>query len=219
MASQNLADLVMSDVTAILQLANEAIHGARFAPTIDETKLRIELEELLSAVGIANDGSESAIRFANPLVPDATHKQLAKQLRAILDRIAVDDRGASGDSLCVGAGRHHGGGSQISCDLCHENCLRQQQKQQAKALKNIENLFIPRPGCPHWCLYRRKDPRSIARRAARIVSRETVSLKAQWSHGLDPVWRAAISVHNSMRSILSHRLTVIRSFCLRPAVA
>jgi hypothetical protein len=83
MTSQNLTDLAISEITSILQRANEAAHGVRFAPTINETKLRIEVEDLLSAVGIANDGRENAILFANPPVPDATHEQLARQLRAV----------------------------------------------------------------------------------------------------------------------------------------
>jgi hypothetical protein len=83
MASRNLADLDMRAVCEVIRCANEAVRGANRAPRIDEPTLKNEIEDLLCAVGIANDGSESAVLFANPPVPDATHEDLVKQHLAI----------------------------------------------------------------------------------------------------------------------------------------
>jgi hypothetical protein len=85
MASHNLVDLPIGEITAIVQRANEDGHGARFAPKIDEAKLRIDLEDLLSAVGIAHDGSEGALLFTTLSTVDLTHKELARQCRAITE--------------------------------------------------------------------------------------------------------------------------------------
>jgi hypothetical protein len=83
MASQNLADLDMHAVCEVIRRANEAVRGANRAPRIDKPKLRSEIEDLLSAVGIANDGSESAVYFAYLSGSDPTHEELARQFRAI----------------------------------------------------------------------------------------------------------------------------------------
>ncbi|HET9396331.1 MAG TPA: hypothetical protein VFO36_09765 [Nitrospiraceae bacterium] len=85
MASQSLADLSIGEVTAVVQRANQVSHGVRLAPKIDQAKLRTDVDDLLSAVGIANDGSEGALLFAALSATDLTHKELAKQCRAIAE--------------------------------------------------------------------------------------------------------------------------------------
>jgi hypothetical protein len=76
MASRNLADLAMKEISEVVQRATRASH-------FDEATLKSELEDLLSAVGTANDGSEDVLRFANPPVPDASHLDFVKEFRAI----------------------------------------------------------------------------------------------------------------------------------------
>lgn len=83
MPSRNLADLPIGEITAIVQRASGALHGLRLAPKVDEAKLRSDIEDLLSATGIAHDGSEDALLFASLSAEDMTHKELAKQCRLI----------------------------------------------------------------------------------------------------------------------------------------
>jgi len=76
MASPNLALLAMKEISKVVLRANG---GASF----DERELKREIEDLLSAVGTANDGSEDAFFFANPPVPDALHLDFVKEFHAI----------------------------------------------------------------------------------------------------------------------------------------
>jgi hypothetical protein len=85
MPSRIVADLKIGEIAAIVQRASEALHGLRPAPKVDEAKLRSEVEDLLSAIGIAHDGSEDALLFAGLSSEDMTHKELAKQCRLIAE--------------------------------------------------------------------------------------------------------------------------------------
>jgi hypothetical protein len=76
MAAATLSALEMEEVAGIMSRATRDA-------AIDIPELSREIDDLLSAVGTANDGSEDAILFANPPVPDASHLDLVKQFRAI----------------------------------------------------------------------------------------------------------------------------------------
>lgn len=68
--------LQVEEVAGIISRANGHV-------AIDLAELKREIEDLLCAVGTANDGSEDAHLFANPPVPDASDLELVKQFRAI----------------------------------------------------------------------------------------------------------------------------------------
>jgi len=83
MASRNVADLAIGEICDVVRRTNAARPGANRASWIDDAKLKREIEDLLFAVGAAHDGSESAILFADPRVPDSSDQDLVKQLRGI----------------------------------------------------------------------------------------------------------------------------------------
>lgn len=85
MPSRNVADLAVSEITVVVQRAGETLHGSRFAPNVDEAKLRSEIDDLLSAIGLAHDGGEGALRFASLSSEDMTQKELASQCRLIAE--------------------------------------------------------------------------------------------------------------------------------------
>jgi hypothetical protein len=85
MASHNLVDLPVGEIATIVRRASESLHGPRLAPKVDESKLRSDVEDLLSAIGIAHDGSEGALRFAALSSEDMTHTELARQCRLIAE--------------------------------------------------------------------------------------------------------------------------------------
>ena len=76
MTAATFSALQVEEVAGIISRATR--HAA-----IDIAELGREIEDLLSAVGTANDGSKDAHLFANPPIPDASHLDLVKQFRAI----------------------------------------------------------------------------------------------------------------------------------------
>ena len=75
MVASAFSDLALEEVTGI-------IRPARRHAVVDQAELRRELEDLLSAVGTTNDGSDGN-SFATPPTPDASHLDLVKQFQAI----------------------------------------------------------------------------------------------------------------------------------------
>jgi hypothetical protein len=76
MAASVLSDLPLEEVADVIRRANRNA-------ALDLAELKREIEDLFTAVGTANDGSEGAFFFANPPVPDASHADLVKQFRAM----------------------------------------------------------------------------------------------------------------------------------------
>jgi hypothetical protein len=90
MAAATFSTLQLEEVAGIISRATR--HAA-----IDTAELGREIEDLLSAVGTANDGREDAILFAHPPIPDASHLDLVEQLQTIAASDDPLDR-----SICYG---------------------------------------------------------------------------------------------------------------------